>query len=66
MIELVVGETIVAPKALGSLPFAFLFPSPFLPPAGHHRLRIYVLHFLLDRRNHPEIRLCALQVEITR
>jgi len=54
MIELVTGETIVAPKLL--LPSTFLFPLPLLPLADHHRLRIYVLHFLLDRRNHRKFK----------
>jgi len=43
-------------KALGLLPSTFLFPSPLLPLADHHRLRIYVLHFLLDRRNHRKFK----------
>jgi len=53
-IELVAGEAIVAPKALGLLPSTFLFPSPLLSLADHHRLRIYHPHFLLDRRNHQK------------
>jgi len=43
-------------KALGLLPPTFLFPSPVLPLADHHRLRIYVLHFLLDRRNYRKFK----------
>jgi len=43
-------------KALGLLPSTFLFPSPLLPLADHHCLRIYVLHFLLDRRNHRKFK----------
>jgi len=43
-------------KALGLLPPTFLFPPPLLPLADHHRLRIYALHFLLDRRNHRKFK----------
>jgi len=43
-------------KALGLLPSTFLFPPPLLPLADHHRLRIYALHFLLDRRNHRKFK----------
>jgi len=45
-------------RALHSLPSwatAFLFPVPLLHLEDHHHLCIYVLHFLLDRRNHRKV-----------
>jgi len=63
MIKLVAGKTIVAPKALGSSPSAFLFPSPLLPLADHHHLRIYRSPFHARPKKSPEIRVCVSQVE---